>query len=255
MKGKIKFTTRNAVLSSVALFLLLVFVAGCGLDVYYILEPVEEATTPSSYDALSRIFSFRTNDEANTSDIYLGVDVFYKIYNNYSALTSDTTTITNACSEYTENGYNKMISLGYCQMKFSNSQNPTVEDIGYNRSVTIRLFSEGLVNGAYSYPACITASGYPYYDGADYAIPLRDDGLNTFNFFPEDSSETYVTVNGKKYYHSTPVSTDSDVKISSSDDGKWYVNAYVASVGRLSTLTERFSDLTYLGYMQIEDDD
>jgi len=255
MKEKNRFPRENAILFSIALFLLILFLAGCGLDVYYILEPVEDVTAASNNDALSRIFSFRTNDEANTSDIYLGVTVFYKIYDSLTALTSEATTISNACSEYTENGYNKMIQLGYCQMKFSNPANPTVEDANVNRSVELRLFNEGLVNGSYVYPAGLKVSGVYYYDGTDISIPLRDDGSSTFNFFPEDNSD-YIFVNGKRYINSVPTSTDNDVKISSgsSSDDVWYVNAYVASVGRLSTLTERFSDLTPLGYIEIKDE-
>ena len=51
------------------------------------IQPVEDVTAASNNDDLSRIFSFRTNDEANTSDIYLGVSVFYKIYDRFPVYT------------------------------------------------------------------------------------------------------------------------------------------------------------------------
>ena len=169
-----------------------VFAGSCGLDIYYVLEPVKDANpADNTRDILVRYFEFTTNESVNeSSGIFVGTSVYYKIYNNLSTLTSEATSITNSNSEYTENGYNRMISLGYKRMGVSTNLDPLIElgDISLDRGVKIRLYTEGEASGD-PYQATVTVGNVPLMDGSEYAIPLRSDGVSTFDFFPDNVSQ------------------------------------------------------------------
>ena len=69
----------------------------CGLDVYYILYPPSEAkVVDENSDALGRYYSFKTADIENAGmDIYVGVTVIYRIYNDLTNLITDSFSINN----------------------------------------------------------------------------------------------------------------------------------------------------------------
>ena len=82
-------------------------------------------------------------------DIYVGVTVIYRIYNDLTNLISDSFSINNYNSEYSEKGYNRAIALGYQQLEISNNEFPLVYKSSSNRTVEIRLFTEGFVENPY----------------------------------------------------------------------------------------------------------
>jgi len=231
-----------------------VFFTSCGLDVYYILYPPSEAKVVNEEtDALGRYFSFKTADVENASmDIFTGTVVLYKIYNNQSQMISDSFSINNYNEELSEKGYNRAYALGYQQLNISNNDTPLVAKSGQNRTVEIRLFTEGYIDDPYE--AGIKVSGQYIMDGNDYAIPLRENNT-TFAFY---SSSKNTVVNGVPYSNNIPNQEDIDVKYtqaSSEADDVWYVNAYAVSVGMTSDFSYKHSALEPLGYIVIDKSD
>ena len=147
----------------------------CGLDVYYILYPPSEAKVVNEEtDALGRYFSFKTADVENASmDIFTGTVVLYKIYNNRSQMISDSYSINNYNEELSEKGYNRAYALGYQQLNISNNDTPLVAKSGQNRTVEIRLFTEGYIDDPYE--AGIKVSEDVLVDDSKSLI-VKDDG-------------------------------------------------------------------------------
>ena len=108
-----------------------VFSISCGLDVYYILYPPSDSQIVNeNTEALGRYFSFRTADVENKGmDIYTGTAVIYKIYNTLSQLTTDSFSINNYNSEFSDKGYNRAESLGYQKMILSNNDMQVVYEL------------------------------------------------------------------------------------------------------------------------------
>lgn len=224
----------------------------CGLDVYYILYPPSEAkVVDENSDALGRYFSFKTADVENSGmDIYIGVTLVYKIYNDLTKLMQDNFSINNYNAEYSEKGYNRAIALGFQQLEISNKDFPLVSKSTSNRTVDIRLFTEGFVDNPYK--SGIKVSGSYIMDGSDYAIPLRENE-NTFEFY---SSSKKTVVNGQGYVNAIPNQEDIDVNYVQKDDSVqqdiWYVSAFAVSVGMTSDFSYRYSELEPLGYITID---
>lgn len=225
----------------------------CGLDVYYILYPPSEAkVVDENSDALGRYFSFKTADVENSRmDIYIGVTVIYRIYNDLTKLVSDSFSINNYNTEYSEKGYNRAIALGYQQLGISNKDFPFVSKSYTNRSVEIRLFTEGFIENPYE--AGVKISGQYIKDGFFNAIPLRENE-NTFAFY---SSSKNTNVNGHNYVNAIPSQEDIDVnyiqKNDASQNNVWYVNAFAVSVGMTPDFSYKYSELEPLGYITISE--
>lgn len=240
-----------------SLGLIMCFFSGsCGLDVYYILYPPSESRyVDQDTDALGRYFSFRTADQENSEmDIFIGTTVIYKIYNTLSKLLSDSSSISIYNDEFSEKGYNRAIALGYQQMLTSNSDYPLVSKSNNNKTVEIRLFTEGF--GENPYEAGIKISDQYTMDGSDKAIPLRSENARTFAFY---SSEKNTIVNDVSYSNEVPTQEDIDVSFveleESSQENVWYVNAYAVSVGMTSDFTYKYSELEPLGFIVIKESD
>ncbi len=208
----------------------------CGLPVYYALNPPTPSAQPSN-DPLNRFYSFNTSDSENsTMDIYQGVNVYYKIYNDPSSRDADINAVNSSNTEYSDNGLRKIQSLGYAELtspKKISTENDTLFPItAANRLIQIRLFTEGF-------------SGLPYSAGVkinntliEGVVPIRAVLSNSFDFFGEGP---------------IPSSTDSDVKYTvNAGNDVWYVNAYAVSVGRNTSFQYFYSSLLHLGYITIE---
>ena len=232
-----------------------VFSISCGLDVYYILYPPSEAQIVNeNTEALGRYFSFRTADVENQGmDIYTGITVIYKIYNTLSQLTTDSFSINNYNSEFSDKGYTRAVALGYQKLLLSNNDMPLVSKNDTNRSVEIRLFTEGFIDNPYE--AGIKISGQYVMDGSDIAIPLRENET-TFSFY---SSAKNTIVNGNTYLNSIPEEENLDVKYvqltEENTENVWYVNAYAVSMGMTSDFSYKYSQLEPLGYIVISEED
>lgn len=208
----------------------------CGLPVYYTLNPPSAYAQPTN-DPLNRFFSFTTADSQNSvMDIYQGINIYYKIYNDPAARDADINSIQSSNTEYSDNGMRRLQALGYSELGTTNKIS-TINDTllpleSSNRTVRVRLFTEGFVGSPYT--AGFTINNNPVRD----SIPIRSVLSNSFDFFGTGP---------------VPSSIDSDVKFTSSAGTTiWFVNAYAVSVGRNTSFQYFYSSLLHLGYITIE---
>lgn len=209
------------------LFLLLF---SCGLDVYYFVEPPKSSVEISNPpDATFQVFSFITADSLNTdpgvvgqSVLFLGTDVYYKIYTDFSVLESQKSTINTAnLEEYTENGINKLNSLGFQKITSNPYSDPLIKKSTSNQTVKIRLFDTSV------YKSNIDISG------VDVGKPLRYDG-SSFNIRSGEILEG-LDINGNP-----------------NSDSNYYVLMYAVSVSTVNLSQRIYSSLCPLGYLQLQ---
>ena len=154
-----------------------------------------------------------------------GTEVFYRIYTSQEDLQNDAKSINSANKEYSENGYKKLISLGYKEITSkSTGVNPLIDENGGN--VTIFLST--------------TDSESANVSGIN-EVPLRYNRL-PFNF---DSSKTDSKV---------PSSNDSDFNFNSDSTSHYFVNLYAVSTGSdiASGNFGTHSELLSLGFLYYE---
>src|SRR5574344_1693037 len=153
--GLLRERKNITILSGIACFFLyLVLLSGCGLDVYdVVLEaPYSDGHTAyySSDDYTSRYFSFCTYEaspnESSSTFKFKGTAIYYKIFNNYSTMTSYQSAVStlNTDSNYTSAIELMIDTQGYKQLKVSTgSITPLIKATGSNQYVYIRLTDYG----------------------------------------------------------------------------------------------------------------
>src|SRR5574344_1769827 len=128
--GLLRERKNITILSGIACFFLyLVLLSGCGLDVYdVVLEPpYSDGHTAyySSDDYTSRYFSFSTYEsspnESSSTFKFKGTAVYYKIFNNYSTMTSYQSAVStlNTDANYTSAVDLMLDTQHYKQLKIS----------------------------------------------------------------------------------------------------------------------------------------
>jgi hypothetical protein len=220
------------------------FLSSCGLEVvYFIDEPKSTFNNPlySSDDHLTWYFSFRAAVTSSADNLhFMGTDVYYKIYNNYSNLTSHKSAILSVNTA--ANGYSaatRMIeTYTYKPLGTSSSNEKAVFCEGYdNQKITIRLKNYQLGNGSkdasdcYNQNACVILG-----DSATLAenyIPYRNSELGTksFDFFDYDEDNKGGTRDVE------PKEGDSDYYYNStfSEENCYYVQMFAVACGWDST--------------------
>ena len=240
------------VLSLVCLF---IFNTGCGLDTFYVISaPVNVVHQPyyTDTDHAERYFSFWTNEETDIAGfVFLGTDVYYKIYNSSSQMSTEVSVLQTLASdsEKSSTAPDKMMNptssggYGYKGLeakKFNKSV--LIPSENQNRLVYIRL-SDYQSLEAYSARILIGGEyGTNLYDSDTKVIPIRNtsDG-RTFNFGRSGDLDK------------VPTSEDEDVKYtSSSSDGKWYIAMFAVAVGYDATYKNYYSNILYLGSVTID---
>jgi hypothetical protein len=214
------------------LSLLYCFVS-CGLDVFYILEPPVFIRTSVGDDATNRYYIFRTQEVANMvaeyQDIFLGTEIYYKLYNSRTSLQSDIAGISSSNTANSQNGADRMISSSnYQKMMLHNTpQEILIERTGVNREIELRLYREGEKTEKED-------DIKPYFriDGVDMGIPMR------YNNKPFDDVDEF---NGSDVDSATGDSRD-----------KWYINAYAVSTGMNTELQTFYSQVVHLGEIEVD---
>jgi hypothetical protein len=201
----------------------------CGLEVYYSLEPPSmRVFIEGPEDPVNNYFSFYTNETGNKTIAFKGTNVFYRIYNNLSELTSDITSVSAVNTAYTTNGYSRISSLGYRQLDSTGRHSVLLENTGSNREVRIRLSTQQ------SYTPSFSPLG---------ETPIRMTNRQGFDFYKDDDPNLCDDL---------PVSGDLDTRYSTfTTADTWYVNAYAVSVGQDEYLNPLYSQLLHLGYVRI----
>lgn len=219
---------------------LILFNISCGLDTFYVIEEPRNTSQIPQYNSIepeSRYFELYTNETSDISGLnFLGTDVYYKIYDNYSKLSSEVSSI-NAIVNDTEKNSNSASTLidNYKYQKLTYPNNTSLVLIpsnNENRKVKIRLTDYGT-----SYASEITFSGNTY-------KPIRyvksDNNYLTFNFGRNG-------VNDKR-----PLKGDADFLASDSSDGKYYVAMFAVGVGEDAAYTQYYSNLLFMGEVTID---
>ena len=216
------------------IFSLILFSSSCGLPVYYIIYPPVNAGNPTETPD-GRYFSFKTADQVNkTTDIYRGIDVYYKIYNTENDRNLDIQQIQAVNSEFSQSGFNKMQGLGYAKLssepKLHNSSDVLFDKEDSDHFIKIRLFDEGPEDSRYE-------AGFKINDiVSSGSKPIRSNGKN-FQF-------------GEK---NLPAQGDADYTHNENEEESesFWVAAFAVSVGRDGFFQAYYSSLLPLGSIKI----
>ncbi len=203
---------------------------GCGVDTVdeYFDPPKSDGHIVhwNTADRIQHYYSFYTTEVNSGSEVvFLGTDVYYKIYTNASSIDS----ITNSVSAQSENaqlsylkgrGYKTLLLQGTTPF-------PLIKSTGSNRRVEIRLASYSL----YERKVKIGSS--------EVGIPWRNSVNAGFQFGSGSGADV------------RPANGDTDCSVASSAD-TYYVDAYAVSIGRnTSDSTTYYSSVLHLGVIPI----
>ena len=236
-----------------------IFVSSCGMEeVLIINEPSVTYSNPlySSSDPLTWYFNFAP--ASDTGDSFLGTDIYYKIYNNHSVLSSHRSAILSVNDDSNASAAATRMIEGYSYQQLGKSvSNGEVvfvpAESGFGR-VVLRLkdYMDGL--GAdpspedrktrYNFEACVGRLNGTEYAYENY-IPVRYNG-KSFDFF--DYHETHSGDNVE------PASGDSDYypSGSSSESDCYYVQLFAVGVAMNSeTVSNSYSLVLDLGSVPI----
>lgn len=246
----------------------------CGMDVvYYLAAPVTAYNVPTinsaNYSDTSSnyeysYFSFKTSEVANKEFLdesnnfrFDGTAIYYKIYNNYSTMNSDISSVSSKISDTNESSAATYVidSLKYQQLKASGSNEVPLIKASSNsldRKVYIRLTNyHEKENSLFKSRILVGGnceSGTTTDATINFGTPRRTgtDDLN-FDFGRKYTSGKY---NGSYVF---PDKDDVDVKYSSSGsaEGIWYVNMYAIGIGTDESYTTYYTNALHLGAVAI----
>ena len=231
---------------------LCIFNTSCGLDSIEVMEEPYPSNSNPIFDDVDhtqsftdKTFSFTTNESTSYSEINLiGTAVYYKIYNNFSSMYSERSSLILASESETSSANSALTLMQlYKPLKASNSSDDILIPVSaglQNQLVTIRLtdyddnFSSFIkVNGNYLRTPSERCYPVRSFDSSGYAY--------SFNF------------GGSGDYDKKPESGNSDYKESSSfsKPETYYVCLFAVSVGIDTTFTRQYSNIVYLGTVDI----
>lgn len=249
------YSKLERLLLSLFVVCLILFNNSCGLDTYIVMDdPVLNIIHEPEYSSIQfqeNYFEFYTNETGNYPNdfMFLGTEVYYKIYNNYSIMNQERATLESLASDkdtaskapdklrYETNagGY------GYVPLKIANYiETPLIKASkpAKNQHIYIRLSdyqSDPL------YASKITIDGSSVIDG-QISKPVRSVEGYTFNFGRKGNNDKI------------PQNDTKDVKYSSfSEDHTWYVCLFAVAVGHDVSYLPYYSNVTYLGCVPIKD--
>ena len=218
-----------------------------------------------SADKFNDYFSFMTSETSATSDVnytylgsdsefkFIGTEVYYKIYNNVTTMTSviskvdtynsDSTNIAGAAEYLIDTQKYQTLNTS------TGTVTPLVKVSGVNKYCYIRLMDIAGGTEEYQNAICI---------GTKAVTNSSDSSIETI-YYPRRAinSDYGFNFNSDDDYNPLPKSGDDDVTYSSSatEEGKWYVDMYAISVGRDNSFSQSYSKALHLGSVTIDEDD
>lgn len=229
---------------------LFLFNLSCGLDVYEVIPAPTSVIHPLDYeneDPAEKYFNFWTNEKFQLSNFtFLGTDVYYKIYNNYSTMLSDRATLQSLADSTTSTNSASTMrqSLSYQPLLYKGETSAVlIPAESANRQVYIRL-SNYQDEPAYSARIFIGDKDNEA-EAKAVGVPVRNTGggtVCTFDFGRTGDNDL------------EPVNGDIDVKASStaSEEGKWYVQLFAVGVARDNSFSTEYSNVLYIGAVTID---
>lgn len=243
---------KNFNLVLVIFFVTSIFCA-CGLDTFYNLQPPVSKVHEPTYSTASptdKYFQFNTNDSANknlslSGFNYLGTAVYYRIYQNYSAMISKNESIQSVNNDTNYNAAaERLISYGYQELNcVPDADSPLIKP-GAGNSVSVRIRLTDYNEYKSPNPDRIYLP-HIYVDGNEIGVPRRQEGKYSFDFGRVSDEPTLVKI---------PSSSDSDFEsgsFSSGYDNTYFVDLYAVAVGRDTTYTTYYSNVLHLGAVSI----
>lgn len=238
-----------------------IFVSSCGLEeIITVQEPtvVHNAPLYSSSDSLTWYFSFETSPDSDA----IGTDVYYKIYNDSSKLSSERSSIlsVNTSTNSTEAAKRMIDTYGYQPLGSNPSTSNSVYFPEKKRSVVFRLknyahadSSSYNVQDRYKSHACVGLKSGTEYEFTGY-IPFRNGNRKSFDFFDDNDDDKNRTRDA------LPVYGDSDYSCTESDKDKsfdeYFVQIFAVGVAlNLETVTASYSLVLDLGSVPIKKDE
>ena len=223
------------------LFNLILVFTGCGLDTFYVIEPpsVYHETTYSNLDESENYFEFYTVEDDYDGVTFLGTEIYYKIYDSTSKLSSEYANINSAASnETTANQSASRLIETYKFQPLRSSDNPganiLIPNKGTGRKITVRL------SNYHDYKAEFTV------DGTQLGVPVRSIPKNpSFSFKELTSTPDLLPKAGDNadadYGYST---TTEEIK-------EYYVSLFAVSVAQDITYAWLYSNVVALGSVTI----
>lgn len=243
---------------SISLFVtcFVLFNSACGLDTFVVMEePVngEPMHKPNENTIMfdEKYFHFLTNGKGSypADFMFLGVDIYYKIYNNKDILSSEVGILDNLSGD-TENNSKSSDKLrydsssggyGYVPLKATNCKDsPLIKADENPQEVYIRLTD---YQNSSQYAAKILVNNQNLGGASATTVPLRNFDDLTFNFGRTGEKDKI------------PTSDQKDVRYSgSSSNNTWYIALFAVGVGRDVSYTPYYSNIKYLGTVPVSDD-
>lgn len=250
---------KNGILKLSFFLFAAIFICACGLDTfYYVDSPVYDGhlASYSSSDTLFDYFSCRTTEESPSENqymfgssecIFLGTEIYYRIYNNVSTMLSAESSIESMASDSASASSSASYLIdtkGYKPLKLSRGAIFPLIKAGsspQNKFVYIKLTD--------SEPICISTYGAMniYTPGNELEI----DGQPVYPRRYIDSSKGFSF--GLYDDNPVPLQTDEDVTWSdtATEDGVWYVDMYAVSIARDVNYTMQYSRPYLMGSVSI----
>ncbi len=236
-----------------------IFVSSCGLEEVLSLDsPTVTQNNPlySGDDPLYYYSAF-TTEERNQPDEFIGTEIYYKIYNNYSSLTSQRSAILSVNTASNSSAAATRMIESYTYQPLGTSENTGnvvfVPSETINRRVIVRLKNYQKGDGytgdedRYNFAACVRIGG----DYKDY-IPFRTGNSKSFDFFDFDEDDK------DKKRDVPPDDGDTDYYYNSSGFSDGYDNTYfvqlfaVAKAWNTTTCSPSYSLVLDLGSVPIK---
>lgn len=236
-----------------------IFVSSCGLEEVIILtEPTVTDNNPlySSDEPTNWWFGFKTA-ENDQPDEFIGTEVYYKIYSNYSDLTSQKNSITavNSTTNQTAAATRMIETYKYKSLGLSVAtarKSTLIPKSSGNRSIVFRLKSylnnkDLTENDKYTLEACFGIKNSSLYTYESY-IPYRNGNSKSFDFFDYDDDDK----NGTRDVEPAEGDDDYYYNANFSEDNCYYVQLFAVGVGWItSTCTSTYSLVLDLGSVPI----
>ena len=231
------------------------FFAACGLDQVYLLEPpiVRNNNVYVNTELPENWYvEFITNEAGNAayypsrgnSFVFLGTEIYYKIYNNVDTLQSHKRSIesVNSASYYSESASRMITTYQYQPLDLQSGRIwfPFVECREKNTKVHIRLVSYQGKDTDPTYKA-----GVWFDDDDQNVVPYRNGNNRSFDFFNDANEQPPVR-------NVPPNSGDNDFSPGTGGGAViYYVQLYAVAVGRDSNYTPSYSPVLDLGTIPI----
>lgn len=218
------------------------------MDLKSLAGDVREYTNSDATLSYFEFYASGNSNAGNSEFLYIGTTVYYKIYSNVSSMLSHHKSIlaVNNSNDYSA-AAERMIGYGYQELNTNmGNVSPLVPKgmEGYYVRIRLTNYYEDIdASNAARIEICPSKNVAAV---ATY-IPRRSRGANYSFDFGRRGKTGYDT----SIKYDAPASGDEDFNGSVPSDNKYYVAMYAVSLGRDTTFTNYYSNVTYLGSMTI----